>query len=264
MTEPTATMRDTPGLVPPRPKVFFFHIPKTAGSTFNKVLETELAPGQTHAEAFLSPATPLLLPNAEELKRLNFVSGHVPFPVFEANGFDRSQYVLAIILREPIAQMVSHINWMVRIRELEGYEGHSEWIRGVSDDVVAADLSHPGELIDLLQRHRMLFQNVQTRTLADRDGVSSVSHALSNLERIDLVGFTERFGEFLDRFHTRMGLPRPAETPNKRENVNPSYKLSRKWIENTPQAFDFVVEYCAQDLYLYQHALRTRGGMACA
>lgn len=240
-------------------RVFFFHIPKTAGTSFNNFLESNLGNGVAHAEIFKPPGEPTRFNNLEWLKGLNYISGHLPFPVFGANEFSPANYFRVTILREPIAHLMSHFNWLIRIREIGGefYDSHPAEIREISDQIAAADLTCAAQLIGLLERYAYLFQNAQTRTLSNREDVTSLFDAIGNIKQFDLVGLTERFDDFLQVFSTMCGLKSTTGPPAERANANPAYQVTKQWICASPEALDFVAEYNAKDLYLYQYALHS-------
>lgn len=238
-------------------KVFFFHIPKTAGTPFNYFLQTNLSPGWEHVEGCLVPGEGLRLSNIDELKPLNYITGHVPFPVFTANGFERDKYSLVTVLREPISHLASHVNWGIRIREIGGFEGHSAEVREMSDAIAQSNLKNPQEFISLLEKYRGMFQNVQARMFTNADGVASAFNAISNLKQLDLVGITERFDDFLAACSRLWGLSSPPAIPKDKANANPTYRVTKDWILNNRVALDFIIEYIALDLFVYRYALHS-------
>ncbi|MFM6402345.1 MAG: hypothetical protein ACKPFF_37175, partial [Planktothrix sp.] len=94
----------------PTKKTFFIHIPKTAGSSFNKFLHTYLH-GDSHCESYRDSSQPWTFNNLDFLKSFDFISGHLNIQYFNKN-FERDNYLLVTLLRNPVDQLISHVNWL--------------------------------------------------------------------------------------------------------------------------------------------------------
>jgi hypothetical protein len=97
-------------------KIFFMRIAKTAGSAFNLFLKKNFV-GEAHCERYLIPNTNKFS-KIEHLKSLDYVSGHLRLPVFQENNFSNKEYFLLAFLREPVAQLISHLNWVMHIKDI--------------------------------------------------------------------------------------------------------------------------------------------------
>jgi glycosyltransferase involved in cell wall biosynthesis len=187
----------------PRHRVFFMHIPKTAGSTINERLLSTLGfrDNFTHTESQHG-----FLANFDTAARTaDYVSGHHRLPDILAK-IDRDDWYLFTLLRNPVEHLISHLSW-VRSLAAPGNEGifraHSEANQRLARRLQQTDLNDidtVNEFITSLDS-RQYFDNCQTRYLISYtnemiDG-SAAMLASRALEDLDYVGLTERLPEAL-------------------------------------------------------------------
>jgi hypothetical protein len=226
---------------------FFLHVMKTAGTSFLFYLHTIFPPEVTYP-ARGAPDTferywhtrPLLALSDDERRRLRLVTGHLPFAAAERIGADR----VVTILRDPVERTWSHLRQMSK----DSIE-HRDWpLERIYDDF--------GLLLTV-------FQNYQVRQFAwpaedcpgcnfDVIGIDDVAfeRAVANLDRVDVVGFTDRYDQFLDEVTGRFGWPR---RPAGRARVSDDATPVPAWFRRR------MTEHSAADLEFYEVARHRRG-----
>jgi len=226
-------------------QIFFLHIPKTGGSSINHFLDSVLGSGISHIQG---------QSDLEEVKKVDcyYLSGHVSYAILEGDIFNRDNYFVITMLRNPIAQVLDEFNWLLNIQHVEK-KTVAEEIWNISDEIDKADCSKPEIVMDIYKRHAWLFQNAQTRILSSKE-LDSLDSALSNLKKIDLVGVTERFDSFLTTFCKIYSIARPDRTWY--ENPTLIQKIDIEWVEQNPEVLSFLAEYNSKDICLYQNAFR--------
>ncbi len=184
-----------------RTRLVHLHIPKTAGTSLRERL------GATHPELVLrhitGPAPDTLEPPA------HIVTGHFSYDAAQRYGGE-----IVTVLRHPVDRFLStYYFW----REL--YTGGVENSRKTR-------LAHALPLVDFTRAldepeltselyNRMCWQlhssyrlprRTEIRTERHLDHDALVSETLANLDRFAVVGFQDRYGDFLAALNTRFGL----------------------------------------------------------
>ncbi|MGF1522347.1 MAG: sulfotransferase family 2 domain-containing protein [Leptolyngbyaceae cyanobacterium] len=181
-------------------RLFFVHIPKTAGTTFNAFLDqqfylAQIAPREVFDKYELRMQRNDFQEYLNELKQFSLFRGHYGYEIFK-DFID--EYITLTILRDPFKRVISLYNdWRSKSEEHLKHTRDSE----KSLALLAKQLSfqeffqaeHP--LIPLF------FHNGQARQLAyslvsdfEEDKLQDL--ALHNLNKIDYVGTTEAFDLF--------------------------------------------------------------------
>lgn len=145
------------------PLIAFVHVPKTAGSFVNACLKAAGLEGQDHIERWLNDPAKA----STELPRLDWISGHVPFPRMRElleSSTDR-QIRFFTTVRDPLRQIISHYNWLIELYHRGGsfYENHPPRIKEISEKIRESDNSNPREIIRNLKEFSGLFLNQQSR-----------------------------------------------------------------------------------------------------
>ncbi len=171
--------------------VVFTHIPKTAGTTLDVIMQDIAVAyglcwhrvrgtlyGGFHGRGKPDTLIEFGTLSNEELSRVHFLTGHLPFGVHQR--IQRKCFYITI-LREPISRLLSQFRFGVQ---------RGGWLA----DAAIEELFRDGLLID----------NAQTRQLAglqDRNATctpATLETALANLQsHYGIVGVTERFEEML-------------------------------------------------------------------
>lgn len=143
------------------PLIVFVHTPKTAGSTVNASLET-IGKGVSHIEKFQH--------EPDRIRSLalscRWISGHLPIYKFQniLASVDREVKFFSCV-REPMAQVMSHFNWLIEIyfRGADFYNGHPERIKLISKEIRGCNRSDSSVIVRLLAKYRGLFLNYQSQ-----------------------------------------------------------------------------------------------------
>ncbi len=194
--------------------VCFMHIPKTAGTSFN-AFARECFSGDrffTHIERLEQDE------RLQSMARARYLAGHLPY--FQLKELlTASTYDFWAIIREPYAHLHSHLNYVKSVRPGSGVEmhytyRHNETIKGLSDKLNAIDFSNPDHIEGFVARLKDyefdFFDNLQTRYFLDQrpEKVSrnDLAQALDNVSAFRLVGLTEAYDLFRNRFCEGAGL----------------------------------------------------------
>jgi hypothetical protein len=198
---------------PQSKRAFFFHVPKTAGTSIAEFVASQCA-AIGHVEQHLEHLTQLRDPSLPFL----FVSGHVSVPTI-ADIVDRSGWFLFTFLRDPVDQLASHIKWCKYIgsswdRLLE----QPEYVRDLCERVAGVDIDDVdgiSRIIDEIPIARQYLDNVQVRYLAGETdefiGGGNLLAAIANSEKLDFVGISERVDRDMAIVFHLMGWPRVME-----------------------------------------------------
>lgn len=226
---------------------FFLHVMKTAGTSFLFYLHTLFPPEVTHPRRGSPDAfehywqtEPLLALSPDQRRRLRLVTGHLPYAAAERIGADR----VVTILRDPVERTWSHLRQVAR---------HAPDVQGWPLEAIYDDF---GLLLTVFQNHQVR----QFAWPADEcpgctfDVIAiddaAFDRAVANLERVDVVGFTDRYDQFLDEVTARYGWPRrPAGRARVSEDATPVPAWFRRRM----------AEHSAADLEFYEVARRRRG-----
>jgi len=207
--------------------VLFVHIPKTAGSSWNRVLEQAYGEDNflSHAEYHIAVIKSGQVPPVQA----DCITGHIAW-----NNWHRQQgadaYAPITVLRDPWKRLVSHINWVDRFNRGEALAGQgnneeryahivallaeTEWLDRESIIKLRDRANEKGRFahFDNMQC-RMLFtgRNVQMTAEATPAFVDS---AIKTLEGFAGVGFCEDGLSFLEGFLADIGRPVPEALPH--------------------------------------------------
>ncbi len=218
--------------------LIFLHIPKTAGTTFNRILEAEYSPLRIHT---LSPQRIIAdierfkrLPDSRK-RRLEVVKGHMHFGLHE---YLPNPATYITFLREPVDRAVSAFFF---IREHRLHPLHRK-VAGVSiEEFIRATRSQ---------------QNVQTKlagglTPDEECTPETLQRAKHNLRTsFSVVGLTERFDESLSAMRQRFGWKLKSYRRYRVTSARPASKeLPGAVVESIRRSNAF-------DMELYELALR--------
>ncbi|HET6378286.1 MAG TPA: hypothetical protein VFG05_08280 [Methylocella sp.] len=227
------------------PLIVFVHVPKTGGSTVNELLLSCSHRGRK--DCHLIPGLKL-----ESIARSSdWLSGHIERNRFShaLAGLDRPIEYFATV-REPVAQLVSHLNFQFEIY----YRGPLYFFRFpriiqlMSEQVRSTDFSKAESIIALLQRFKG-FLNLQARMVLGAD-YSEISG--SETER-RLAAYTYiALNENLESLYPAFGFARlPERVGALRENEASKYHFDPA-IFQSEEIQSFLAEHHAHDFRLYE------------
>lgn len=209
--------------------IFYCHIPKTAGTSLRHALEALFPPKSIVPDRFMMSRNGGNYPHAELVKAVlrwqgsavRMVRGHYPFWLSEW----LDDPLTLVVLREPVARAVSHIQQTIR----HGF---------LTEDKARAELD-AGRL--------PVRPNLMTHMLGsspEKPGDTDVERALHVLQGISCLGLVEDLPAFTERLRRMTGLKIALEP----KNVAPAA------IDLTGRHLDVISELNALDVRLYERA----------
>lgn len=220
--------------------IFFMHIAKTAGSSANRFFMEALGEKNVavHVEAIKNP---------ESLQGVRFISGHVGYESFFTDyfpylGLERKDIYLATILRSPLKQLISHLNWVRHLLEPQqaGFlASHPPIVHEISHRLNDLDFSCPEDMARFVatmrSSERPLFDNCQSRYFYSGKrssfyNQSDFNKALRNYNQFDFIGFTEKFEDGICFLAEKAGVVNRWERVPKVNVNNYNYGFD---LENT-------------------------------
>lgn len=241
-----------------RKKLFFLHIPKNAGSFINRVATSVCSRVQLHIESARADGF-----EGVDTCNSDFISGHIRLE--EARLYlDLCDFAKVVVLRNPVDQLISHLNWVRRlsfetdgplfasrpreVQELAVFLGSIDFSRKCDVERLVRDLSPHGH---------HLFNNCQTRYLSlasdrIRYGADDATAAIDGLGSFDLVGVVERLDLFVPRLQELMGWT----TIQIRERVNATERNFR--IEDRKHFEDVVTPLVESDRIVYDYVMKNQ------
>ena len=235
-------------------RIFFMHIPKTAGTSFNEFARRCFNQDEyvTHLERY-GPEI-----RQEIFSIGQYLAGHLTFQeIGELVGI--SSFDLYALLRDPYEHLHSHLNYVRSVylnqEEEQFYEyRHNQTIRDFGERISKVDFSKLEELhrfVDELQGFELeFFDNIQTRYFLrykpERVTAEDYINAESNLANFKRVGITEQYDRFRGLFCKDLGLPPQAQTV--KDNTASDYQVFDVTDPDTQKILHPLVEF---DLQLY-------------
>lgn len=188
-------------------KVFYLHIPKTAGSSLNKFFSSQFDSDDvlTHIESKNIFENEVSIENTKKCK---FLSGHVALPMMQHKLHVFDERTTIATFRIPLEHVISHIAWVRKLgepAEEARLKQHTKIIQNIVEKLVQTDLSNAKEITQLIawleENNIYLFHDTQTKYLsggpAGKVSPTLFNQAHINLNKLDFVGTVERLDEFL-------------------------------------------------------------------
>ena len=234
--------------------LFFMHIPKTAGTSFNNYIRQYFGYGKSHTHIQTTP-----LPEQRCMARdSDFLSGHITYEHIDTIYVDRPNIDLHTIVRDPLKQLHSHIGWVKGIALDQGSEffrKHNALVQKMGRDLFQTDLSEPGNLKQLVENldgfQIDFFDNIQTRYFLgyrpDRVAQSDCDNAIGNISKFATIGLTENFGAYVEEFCDYYAIQqKPVTSVHNPSKVAPLFDVSN------PEIRDVLSPLVCYDLQLYK------------
>lgn len=231
-------------------KIFFLHIPKTAGSAFNRMFKDAVPEGR-YFEHMESRAH--LVDAVVEDEQPLFLSGHFAFP-FAEKLVARPDVYSITILRDPMAQLISHIKWVKAYGDPR-YPGRKKTIPAAIVKIAEQLWDIPLNDVDAMEpilsskTGRRLFDNLQTRYLSrasvDRVDAGQVRKAVENACLFNLAFALEDMDDavdFLRGIFPGIGVIEKINEARLDENIDLANDNLR----------DFYQKYIEHDVALYK------------
>jgi hypothetical protein len=207
--------------------IVFMHIPKTAGSSVNRVFRDHFGPERVLEQCHLRPDL--------NFRSFEFVSGHSDW--FSLSTAVKTRAYSFTFIREPVEHLLSHLAWVKALNRSDrqtDFDAHDVSIQAIARELSDVDLTD-ADAIDYYLTHAegyaaTLFKNAQARYFL-RPGVdnarpnqSTYIQAASCFRRINRVGVSDMISAtlafvFFDNgitptgeltAHVNVGLDRPT------------------------------------------------------
>jgi hypothetical protein len=221
-------------------KLIFLHIPKTAGTSLRKIIETEYPGEECLWLYYPAPYQPAVLETIQALlPAAKMLYGHVSFGIHQLLGIE-GKYLT--FLRNPIDRVISLYNHHARDPDMLYYTT-------IQDGMTLLDMLE-GEITPETNNHivRILTCNGQLEML---DDTSALQQAIENINQyFSFVGLMEQFRESVIRLGQQLGWQTPLEIPY----LNEDPTKTRQTIDAQTQAA--LERYNRLDMLLYQHVSR--------
>lgn len=231
-------------------KYFYLHIPKTAGTTFNNFLETSFSSKEClfHIES-----------KFDKIVGKRVIGGHIALPRAHKSIVDFDNYIKLTVLREPLAQISSHLRYVKKLGEAsekERLRGHTDPIKKIVFFLSTINFSEPKDITKLIEwledEKYTLFHNTQTQYLVgSRFSVSQeqLASAKKAIDQIDYVGITEQLDNYIQLLAFEFKLP--SVIKSKKLNItSESYGLDI----NNPLTIEALAPLICYDEIIYKHA----------
>jgi len=218
--------------------VFFMHIPKTAGTSFNNHVQSWFGFDRwhIHTETYADDSLKsLALPGY-------YLAGHLPFSKLNALFPNLSRLNLHAMLRDPISQLHSHLAWIKGIGlrpEGKFFHSHPEVVQSLALKLHKQDIRTAEALSKFV--HQLdgfewdFFDNIQTRYFVSKRpeqiGENEYNNALNNTRHFSSIGLTEKYGAFLQRVAQQYQRKhRPQCSQHNKTKVNPLFDMQSQEV----------------------------------
>ena len=226
---------------PPKP-VVFLHIPKTAGSTLYRIIETHYPWKNIYTIWQTGTLEEFKQLSPEELAKIEMLRGHFAFGLKQQLPATAAYFT---ILREPVDRVVSYYHFICRSPRHYCYQQVTQGQMSLEQFVTSqidtlADNGQTRLLANLSSGHEIPFGQCTTGLLAQ---------AKENLQtQMQVVGLTERFDETLFLLRAAFGWQKIRYS---RQNVS----TERKPATTLQPATRKAIQECNQlDIELYRFA----------
>lgn len=235
------------------PNIFFMHIPKTAGTSFNYYARQFFPEGSsiTHIEGIQHE-------KAEVFERYHYIAGHLSLEkLAQLNPPDR--FIYYTILRDPFKHLHSHLNWVKGVgvdTSSDFYKRHPPVVQKLAMELALKKKDIKTMLRDFVDNldgfEIDFFDNIQTRYFLDyrpvRVGDEDLLVAKKNCALFRRVGLTESYKEFAASFCRDNGF-RYVEQPKRlnKAKIEPLYNVHSAEIK------EILLPLVKADLALYDY-----------
>lgn len=231
-----------------QPVIIHLHVPKTAGSSLNSVLEPQYPKHQVLNGVGGAPLTKLAAMPQPDRDALQLITGHAPYGIHELL---LRPHLYLCLLRQPGPRLYSFYKYILRAKDhpLHGVTNKRAMSFG---DFLSFVAGRRGDRIE--------FDNGQLRRLAGAMTLQSLGReeqllpqALAHLRADDMVfGLSEDFGSYLERLAARGIVFHPQ---HRHDNQSPASVSFENAVSALTEAERYIlVSFTVWDQKLYDAA----------
>jgi hypothetical protein len=228
------------------PLIAYVHVPKTAGTTVRRILDICTPRGSGRVQTLIKDRKSLV----DFARNSDWIGGHVPRDNM-ASGLiwlDRPIEYFSTV-REPVAQLVSHLNFSFERKNNHGdyYTLYNRREHLLDAEVMSTDFSDPAAVIALLLRRPRHYLNAQSRYVLGAD-FADISDA-EMARRLASYTYVASENDLLKLYRTFGFAQLPEGVDEIRENVAKPYIGAN--VFDSPQLQEFLAFYHQHDFRLY-------------
>ncbi len=236
--------------------IIFMHIPKTAGTSFNAYAGQFFQAGT--AISHIEDIPKIHINSIEKEKKHKYIAGHLPLGKL-TQLYPPEHYTYYTILRDPMKQLHSHLNWIKGIGADPAsgfYKKHPRVIQQLARRLNKDESNIKDTLHSFVQNldgfERDFFDNIQTRYFLDyrpeRVTSKEVQAAKKNCSVFTRIGTTEHYKKFTKKFCSENGL-------NYIEQAKPLNRSKQKNLFNpeSPGMKEILFPLVKYDMALYEY-----------
>jgi hypothetical protein len=249
----------TPNAMMMKRKIVFIHMPKCAGTSLRRAIETAFLPEadgpgpavriETVPTATAARISGMDIQDFREQVLLyymsdpgiHFISGHVSFSETAYRHYSK-EWDFITLLRHPVSRWLSHY-YFNRYKE----NSHTKITSKLEDFIHSERGRQFGS-----EYVRRLSQGVEP---AERNGQAAIDKARENLSRISMVGTLEQLDDFCGQVEERFGV----RIQPKRLNTNPAPDRLQQTLRDK-RVINMIEALCQPDLEIYEAARRRADG----
>ncbi len=232
--------------------IFYFHVPKTAGSSINKFFSDNLSKHHFHIENVKNL-------DKEFCTKYNFLSGHVSYNRMD-KVLDLKKWITFATFREPVSYTISHLKWVRKLAdrgEEERFNSHPKIFQKIALKMAEYDFSQVNDIKDFIKWVESIdfyyFHNTQLHYMHQTNDQGSLSQkqidiAIKNLNTIDFVGIQEELDDFMDIIAYEFGWEVEKKPKVNINDNNYGFDINN---EETKKA---LLPLYRQDMIIYEEA----------
>ena len=230
--------------------LIFVHIPKTAGSSVNKTLESVFESGVSHVEASIENPD-----FQKQVATCDWISGHVTRVAFDKALNLGEPPVYLAFLRSPTEQLIFHIKWQFAIfdKGKEFFLSHPLRNQIISLEAMSVNYRDTSSIIAFIEKHRGMFLNFQCNyILSDMSVRLTKDIVRSDASHFQLLGTTERIYATLPKLFLEIAGSGSGALALKeeRENTNSNRYFDEEVFRGLKLS-EYLTEHNARDKMLY-------------
>lgn len=232
-------------------RYFFIHVMKTGGGTVWVHIKSNFHRELVYPDSDESGNAPdpwgvsyydieqLLNLPPERRERIRVYTGHFPFAVTQMLGYD--DMVTFTVLRDPVERTISYLKHC--------HKYHPQH-KGLPIDHIYEDgFINPFFIANHQAKVFAITPEDEPETIMDVVEIDDERLAIAkeNIEKVDIIGFNDRFGDFLDELRTRFGW---------QVGDAPDLHVSDQDTDVPADLRARITEDLAADIEFYEHARR--------